>query len=80
MNLNNLIEYYELPDSSLIIEYFYKEEKLENPMDFFKQFPEIFQNEFPSQSEFKTEYDKSKIFKNTHKLLISENGFNLVLL
>lgn len=74
MNLNNLIEHYELPDSSLIIEYFYKGEKLENPKDFFKQFPEIFQNEFPSKSEFKTAQEEALKFKKTHKLIISEKS------
>lgn len=62
----------------LVLEYFYKGEKIEHPSAFFKANPGLLEMAFPSQEETKAMINKYIIYSSTHKLVISEYGFHLV--
>lgn len=65
-------------NSSLVIEYFYKGEKIEDPATFFEQHQGLFKVYFPSFEETQAAINKYILFSETHKLVISEYGFHLI--
>lgn len=67
-------------DSPLVLEYFYHGEKLEDPISFFDENPGLFESVFPSHEETQHMINKNLLYRATHKLVISEYGFNLVFL
>ncbi len=75
---DNLKESSKIPKVNLEIEYFYKGEKITDIAKFKKENQIIFDNEFPSEVYFLSEYNKNVKFKNTHKLNVSERGITLI--
>ena len=75
---DNLKESSKIPKVNLEIEYFYKGEKITDIAKFKKENKIIFDNEFPSEVYFLSEYNKNVKFKNTHKLIVSERGITLI--
>ena len=78
MSVTTVFEYCQSIDNPLVLEYFYKGEKLEDPALFFDLNPGLFELAFPSHEETQEMINKNLLFGATHKLVISEYGFNLV--
>ena len=78
MSLSTIIKYSQRFKITLIIEYFYKGEKIDNPIAFFEKNPVIFEKEFPARTEFVSKIAENLKFKDTHKLVVSEYGFHLI--
>ncbi|RKS03144.1 MULTISPECIES: hypothetical protein [unclassified Flavobacterium] len=78
MSVTTVLEYCQSIDNPLVLEYFYKGEKLEDPALFFDLNPGLFELAFPSHEETQEMINKNLLFGTTHKLVISEYGFNLV--
>lgn len=78
MPISAVFEYCESIDSPLVVEYFYKGEKLEDPALFFDLTSGLFELAFPSPEETQEMIDKNLLYGATHKLVISEYGFNLL--
>ena len=64
----------------LVLEYYYDGEKIEDPTTFFEVNEGLYETVFPSLEETQAMINKYLIFCETHKLVISEYGFNLVFL
>ena len=79
MPISTVFEYCESIDNPLVVEYFYKGEKIEDPALFFDLTPGLFELAFPSPEETQEMLNKNLLYGATHKLVISEYGFNLVL-
>lgn len=80
MIVSAVFEYAQNLGTPLLIEYFYHGEKIEDPTVFFEENEALFITAFPSYEETVTMINKYVIFNATHKLVISEYGFNLVFL
>lgn len=78
MSITAIFEYCESIDNPLLIEYFYKGEKIEDPALFFDLSPGLYEKVFPSLEETQEMINKYVLFGATHKLVISEYGFDLV--
>lgn len=78
MSVMAVFEYCQSIDNPLVIEYFYTGEKIEDPALFFDLNPGLLEQAFPSQEETQEMINKYVLFGTTHKLVISEYGFNLV--
>jgi hypothetical protein len=78
MSVAAIFEYAQSLDNPLVLEYFYHGEKLEDPVLFFEQNPGLFELVFPSHEATQEMINKNLLFGATHKLVISEFGFNLV--
>ena len=78
MSVTTVFEYCQSIDNPLVLEYFYKGEKLEDPVLFFDLNPGLFELAFPSHEETQEMINKNLLFGATHKLVVSEYGFNLV--
>ena len=78
MSVATVFEYCQSLDTPLVLEYFYHGEKIEDPILFFEQNPGLFEMVFPSHEETQQMINKNLLYVATHKLVISEFGFNLV--
>lgn len=78
MSVTTVFEYCQSIDNPLVLEYFYKGEKLEDPALFFDLNPGLFELAFPSHEETQEMINRNLLFGATHKLVVSEYGFNLV--
>ena len=78
MSVTAVFEYCRSIDNPLVVEYFYKGEKLDDPALFFDLNPGLLERAFPSEEEAREMINKYMLFGATHKLVISEYGFNLV--
>ena len=78
MPISAVFEYCESIDNPLVVEYFYKGEKIEDPELFFDINPGLFELAFPSLAATQEMINKNLLYSATHKLVISEYGFNLV--
>ncbi len=78
MSTATFLEYCQSIDNPLVVEYFYKGDKIEDPALFFDLHPGLFEREFPSAEETRMMINKYLIYSRTHKLVISEYGFTLV--
>ena len=73
-----VFEYAQSFATPLVMEYFYKSEKIEDPCAFFEIHRSLFEVAFPSEEETVTMINKYVIYSDTHKLVISEYGFHLI--
>lgn len=80
MSITTVVEYCQSINNPLLIEYFYKGEKIEDPELFFDLSPGLFEAVFPSLDEMHAMINKNMLYSTTHKLVISEYGFTLVFL
>ncbi|MGL2965818.1 hypothetical protein [Flavobacterium sp. XGLA_31] len=78
MPFSTVFEYSQSIHAPLVIEYFYKGEKIEDPAAFFETHPGLFETVFPSSEETLNAINKNLIYCETHKLVISEYGFHLI--
>ena len=78
MTFSALFEYTQDPNTLLLVEYFYKGDKIEDPITFFEQHQGLFEFAFPSAEEIKIMISKNLLYNATHKLIISEYGFHLI--
>jgi hypothetical protein len=78
MSVATVFAYCQRLDNPLIIEYFYKGEKIDDPELFFDLNLGLFEAAFPSLEETQDMIHQNALFGATHKLVISEYGFNLV--
>lgn len=78
MSVTQVFDYCESIDNPLVVEFFYRGEKIDDPALFFDLSPGLFEMAFPSQTEIRDTINKYMLFGTTHKLVISEYGFNLV--
>lgn len=78
MSITTVFEYCHSIDTTLVIEYYFKGEKIDDPILFFDLNPGLFELAFPSPEETQDMINKNLLYGTTHKLVISEYGFNLV--
>ena len=78
MSVATVFDYCQSIDNPLVVEYFYKGEKIDDPVLFFDLNPGLFELAFPSPEETQDMINKNILYGTTHKLVISEYGFNLV--
>jgi hypothetical protein len=78
MSVSTILEYSQNIDNPLILEYFYKGEKIDDPELFFDLNPGLFETVFPSAEETQGMINKYIIYRGTHKLVISDHGFHLI--
>ena len=78
MPISTVFDYCQTVNTPLVLEYFYKGEKIDDPELFFDLHTGLFELAYPSAEETQLEIDKFLIFSSTHKLVISEYGFNLI--
>jgi hypothetical protein len=78
MPFSKIIDYCQSIKVPITIEFYYKGTLLENPIDFFVQHPQLFENEFPSSEAIIAKIVENHIYKDTHKLAISEYGFHRI--
>lgn len=78
MSVTTIFEYCKSLDNPLLVEYFYKGEKVVDPELYFDLNIGLFTEIFPSVEATQHMIDKNLLFGSTHKLVISEYGFNLV--
>lgn len=76
MSVTAIFEYCESIDNCLMLEYFYKGEKIEDPALFFDLHPGLFEFTFPSLEETKKMIHQHLLNSTTHKLVVSEYGFH----
>ena len=79
MSVATVFDYCQSIDNPLVVEYFYKGEKIDDPALFFDLNPGLFEAAFPTPEETQEMIDKNLLYGTTHKLVISDYGFNLVL-
>ncbi|MEO7173951.1 hypothetical protein [Flavobacterium sp.] len=78
MSVTTVIEYCQSIDNPLLIEYYFKGELIDDPDLFFDLNPGLFELAFPSAEKTQDMINKNLLYGTTHKLVISEYGFNLV--
>lgn len=78
MILSAVFEQAQKLDTPLLIEYYYGGEKIENPIEFFEANKSFYDLVFPSPEETLSMINKYIIYRETHKLVISEYGFHLI--
>lgn len=78
MSVATVFEYCESIDTSLLLEYYFKGERIDDPALFFDLNPGLFELAFPSPEATQDMINKNLLYGTTHKLVISEYGFNLV--
>ena len=78
MSAAAFFDYCQSIDNPLVVEYYYKGDKIDDPGLFFDLHPGLFEEAFPSPRETRLMINKYVIYRRTHKLVISEYGFNLV--
>lgn len=78
MPISTVFEYCQSIDTTLVLEYYFKGEKIDDPILFFDLNPGLFELAFPSPEETQNMINKNLLYGTTHKLVISEYGFNLV--
>lgn len=78
MSVAIVFDYCQSIDNPILLEYFYRGEKIDDPALFFDLTPGLFEEAFPSAEETQMMIDKYVLFGATHKLVVSEYGFNLV--
>lgn len=78
MSISTVFEYCQSIDNPLVIEYLYKGEKIDDPALFFDLNPGLFELAFPSSEATQDMINKNLLYGTTHKLVISEYGFDLV--
>lgn len=79
MSVATVFDYCQSIDNPLVVEYFYKGEKIDDPALFFDLNPGLFELDFPSPEATQEMINKNLLTGSTHKLVISDYGFNLVL-
>lgn len=77
MSISTVFDYCQSIDNPLVIEYLYQGEKIDDPALFFDLNPGLFQLAFPTPEETENMINKTLLYGTTHKLVISEYGFNL---
>ena len=80
MKFSTIYEFTKSVTTPLLIEYFYKGEKIQDPAAFFEEHDGQLEFAFPSLEETQLMIDKYVIYHQTNKLVISEHGFHLVFL
>lgn len=75
-----VFEYCQSINSSLLLEYYFNGELLDDPALFCDLNPGLFKQAFPSPEATLDMINKNLLYSTTHKLVISEYGFNLVFL
>lgn len=78
MPFETVFEYTQSIPSLLVIEYFYRGEKIEDPIAFFEENSGLYDFAFPTLEEVRSAINKYVLFGCTHKLIISEYGFHLI--
>ena len=78
MSISTVFDYCQSIDNPLVIEYLYKGEKIDDPALFFDLNPGLFELVFPTPEETENMINKTMLYGTTHKLVISEYGFDLV--
>ena len=78
MAVATVFEYCQSIDSPLLLEYYFNGELVEDPALFFDLNPGLFEQAFPSPEATQDMINKNLLYGATHKLVISEYGFNLV--
>lgn len=78
MPITTIFEYCQSIDTTLMLEYYFKGEKIDDPILFFDLNPGLFEQAFPSPEATQDMINKNLLYGATHKLVISEYGFNLV--
>lgn len=78
MSVETVLDYCQSIDNPLLVEYYYKGEKVDDPALFFDLNRGLFEKAFPSPRETQEMINRHLLFGATHKLVISEYGFNLV--
>jgi hypothetical protein len=78
MLLSAVFEQAQIHNIPLLIEYYYCGEKIENPLDFFEANKQFYNLIFPTPEETLVMINKYIIYRETHKLVISEYGFHLI--
>ena len=76
--ISTIFKYCQIFDTPLVLEYFYKGEKIDDPELFFDLNPGLFELAFPSLEETQAMINKNLLYGASHKLVVSEYGFNLV--
>ena len=79
MSVAAVFDYCQSIDNPLVVEYFYKGEKIDDPALFFDLNPGLFELAFPSPEATQEMINENLLSGTTHKLVISDYGFNLVL-
>ena len=79
MSVAAVFDYCQSIDNPLVVEYFYKGEKIDDPALFFDLNPGLFDAAFPSPLATQEMINKNLLNGTTHKLVISDYGFNMVL-
>lgn len=78
MILATVFEQAQQYDTHLLLEYYFCGEKIEDPIHFFEVNKSLYELVFPSPKETLSMIDKYIIYRETHKLVISEYGFHLI--
>ena len=78
MPISTVFDYCQTINTPLVLEYFYKGEKIDDPALFFDLNTGLYEVAFPSPEETQIMIDKYVLFRRTHKLVISEYGFHLI--
>ncbi|MEY2629587.1 MAG: hypothetical protein RLZZ469_482 [Bacteroidota bacterium] len=78
MILSAVFEQAQRYDTPLLIEYYFRGEKIEDPITFFEVNQPFCEYIFPSTTETLIMVNKYLIYRETHKLVISEYGFHLI--
>lgn len=78
MSVETVFDYCQSIDNPLVLEYYYNGEKIDDPALFFDLSPGLFEAAFPSPEATQDMINKNMLYGSTHKLVISEYGFDLV--
>jgi hypothetical protein len=78
MAVATIFKYCQSIDTPLLLEYYFKGELIDDPALFFDLNPGLFELAFPSSEETQYMINKNLFHGTTHKLVISEYGFNMV--
>ncbi|MDI9258104.1 MULTISPECIES: hypothetical protein [Flavobacterium] len=78
MILSAVFEHAQRLDTPFLVEYYFLGEKIEDPILFFEMNKTLYDSVFPSPEETLNMVNKYIIYRETHKLVISEYGFHLI--
>jgi len=78
MSVLKIIEYCQSIKVPIAVEFYYKGTLLEEPKEFFKRHPDLFEKEFPSIDAIMAQIVENHLYKDTHKLVISDCGFHRI--